>query len=71
MLIYVRDAADLKLCLLLRFFWWFERIAKERQLPVNVARRPGRTSVGASCMQEFGSHRWLVSNPRGIGRLRD
>ena len=22
MLIYVRDAADLKLCLLLRFFWW-------------------------------------------------
>jgi hypothetical protein len=68
---YVIDAADLKLCLLLRFFWWLETDSQRRHLPVNVARRPGRRRAGASYMQEFGSQRWVVSNPAGIGRLRD
>jgi hypothetical protein len=45
--------------------------SQRRHLPVNVAHRPGRTRAGASCMQEFGSQRWVVSNPAGIGRLRD
>src|SRR4029077_16606500 len=94
MLIYVRDAADLKLCLLLRSFLLTKagiRIIRERQTiphctkmrreskngqpktsPAGeVARRPGRTTAGANCLQEFGSQRWVVSNPAGIGRLRD
>jgi hypothetical protein len=29
MLIYIIDATELKLCLLLRFFWWLERTAKD------------------------------------------
>jgi hypothetical protein len=44
--------------------------SQRRHLPVNVACRPKRTRAVASCMQEFGSQRWVVSNPAGVGRLR-
>jgi hypothetical protein len=50
MLIYVIDATELKLCLLLSFFF----LPDEGGNP-----------------QAFVSQRWVVSNPAGIGRLRD
>ena len=70
MLIYYRRRG-LKIVSTVKLFFVVRTDSQRRHLPVNAARRPGRTRAGASCLQEFGSQRWVVSNPAGIGRLRD